>query len=378
MGKVVPLSAALSATTTINGDVLSSTVLTAASASSSQSSCPSLSSSPSPPYAQSVASDQDVDFCDPRNLTVAAVNSANPTLSPEFPAFTTLASSGAEEEHAKFSFLATEPFPKLASHGLITPDSSFGFGSTCFDDFSDLDSEVDCFVNLGGEQAQVQAAVSRSRASSSLSLGEESFICDEDYDSLGSSQDDCLPPTPPASSEEDSDVHADKRQKRSRKDSARSRPAMDQIAEAADESHEAAESAEAQHSGSNQNGSSSDGKATSENGSEATGTAAGTPTTPHVPHPGNRRGRKQSLTEDPTKTFVCELCNRRFRRQEHLKRHYRSLHTMEKPFECHECGKKFSRSDNLAQHARTHGAGAVIIRNSNDDVTLVGVPASER
>ncbi|KAJ5550403.1 transcriptional regulator family: C2H2 zinc finger [Penicillium sp. DV-2018c] len=75
----------------------------------------------------------------------------------------------------------------------------------------------------------------------------------------------------------------------------------------------------------------------------------------------NRRGRKQSLTEDPSKTFVCTLCSRRFRRQEHLKRHYRSLHTQDKPFECHECGKKFSRSDNLAQHARTHGGGSIVM-----------------
>lgn len=74
-----------------------------------------------------------------------------------------------------------------------------------------------------------------------------------------------------------------------------------------------------------------------------------------------RRGRKQSLTDDPSKTFVCNLCSRRFRRQEHLKRHYRSLHTQDKPFSCGECGKKFSRSDNLSQHARTHGSGAVVI-----------------
>lgn len=74
-----------------------------------------------------------------------------------------------------------------------------------------------------------------------------------------------------------------------------------------------------------------------------------------------RRGRKQSLTDDPSKTFVCNLCSRRFRRQEHLKRHYRSLHTQDKPFSCGECGKKFSRSDNLSQHARTHGSGAIVM-----------------
>jgi hypothetical protein len=67
------------------------------------------------------------------------------------------------------------------------------------------------------------------------------------------------------------------------------------------------------------------------------------------------------LTEDPSKAFKCELCNRRFRRQEHLKRHYRSLHTQDKPFECDDCGKKFSRSDNLAQHQRTHGSGSVVM-----------------
>lgn len=77
--------------------------------------------------------------------------------------------------------------------------------------------------------------------------------------------------------------------------------------------------------------------------------------------PTARRGRKQSLTDDPSKTFVCTLCSRRFRRQEHLKRHYRSLHTHDKPFECNECGKKFSRSDNLSQHARTHGSGAIVM-----------------
>jgi len=78
-----------------------------------------------------------------------------------------------------------------------------------------------------------------------------------------------------------------------------------------------------------------------------------------TPAPIVRRGRKQSLTEDPSKTFVCNLCTRRFRRQEHLKRHYRSLHTKDKPFSCDECGKKFSRSDNLSQHARTHGSATI-------------------
>ena len=95
--------------------------------------------------------------------------------------------------------------------------------------------------------------------------------------------------------------------------------------------------------------------------SDSNAVASSTDTAATSVQPVARRGRKQSLTDDPSKTFVCHLCSRRFRRQEHLKRHYRSLHTHDKPFECNECGKKFSRSDNLSQHARTHGAGAIVM-----------------
>lgn len=73
----------------------------------------------------------------------------------------------------------------------------------------------------------------------------------------------------------------------------------------------------------------------------------------------SHRGRKRSLVDDLSKAFVCTLCNRRFRRKEHLKRHYQSLHTLEKPFRCCYCSTKFSRSDNLSQHQRTHSASTV-------------------
>lgn len=66
------------------------------------------------------------------------------------------------------------------------------------------------------------------------------------------------------------------------------------------------------------------------------------------------RGRKPSPIPDASKQFGCEFCDRRFKRQEHLKRHVRSLHMGEKPFNCTLCGKKFSRSDNLNQHIKTH------------------------
>jgi len=95
--------------------------------------------------------------------------------------------------------------------------------------------------------------------------------------------------------------------------------------------------------------------------SNASSPSHNTPTAQSSQSSATRRGRKQSLTDDPSKTFVCTLCSRRFRRQEHLKRHYRSLHTHDKPFECTDCGKKFSRSDNLSQHQRTHGAGTVVM-----------------
>ena len=77
------------------------------------------------------------------------------------------------------------------------------------------------------------------------------------------------------------------------------------------------------------------------------------------------RGRKENKQADLTdlsKIFLCNLCSRRFKRQEHLKRHYRSLHTYEKPYDCPICHKKFSRSDNLNQHLKTHKA-----ENEHDD-----------
>lgn len=120
----------------------------------------------------------------------------------------------------------------------------------------------------------------------------------------------------------------------------------------------AASSPQQQTSGSQQTSTAAESQVGSSDGQAAT-SSANTPAA--TVQPVNRRGRKQSLTEDPSKTFVCTLCSRRFRRQEHLKRHYRSLHTHDKPFECNECGKKFSRSDNLSQHARTHGSGAIVM-----------------
>ncbi|KAE8147861.1 hypothetical protein BDV25DRAFT_26305 [Aspergillus avenaceus] len=49
----------------------------------------------------------------------------------------------------------------------------------------------------------------------------------------------------------------------------------------------------------------------------------------------------------------CTICDRRFKKTEHFKRHERS-HTKEKPYECNICHKRYSRSDVLSRHAKGH------------------------
>jgi len=304
----------------------------------STTSCPSLSPSPAP-YAHSVSSEQpDIDFCDPRNLTVSG-GAANPTLAPE-----ALVTTNLGENDSAAAVKTETP---------VSPQPAFDFNPEIpdslptFEELSDLESEED-FVNSLVNLDEQSGDLGRPRActgSSVVSLGHGSFIGEEDlsFDQT-ESFDFASIPSPPSTTASFEDTHRDKRTKMSHKQSRTAGPVINTAATdnqsgadqqtPADQGHESPES--------NDSGS-----------SEA-------PAAP-APAPTSRRGRKQSLTEDPSKTFVCELCNRRFRRQEHLKRHYRSLHTQEKPFECNECGKKFSRSDNLAQHARTHGSGAIVM-----------------
>lgn len=302
--------------------------------------CPSLSPSPAP-YARSVASEQDIDFCDPRNLTVST-GSVNSTLAPETPVTNTLGEEDIRSHQIK---------PSTAQPAFdFNPDIPDGLPT--FEDLSDLESEedfVNSLVNLSGQETTDAGRPRACTGSSVVSLGHGSFIGDDlSFDDSDNFQ---FPlPSPPSTVSFDEDSHRDKRVKKSSKKESRS--AAPTMTAASTESQSGAE----QPASPIKEDEDDDDAASESNQSSGTeGHSA------PLPAPANRRGRKQSLTEDPSKTFVCDLCNRRFRRQEHLKRHYRSLHTQEKPFECNECGKKFSRSDNLAQHARTHGSGAIVM-----------------
>jgi len=341
----------------------------------SAASCPSLSPSPSP-YPHSVISE---DFCDPRNLTVSNCQSphsnSNPSLKPtaQFPALPTLC-AGDDEEHRYM--LGGDSFTKAAE-----ANSTFDFiapqhmhhGLPTFDQFSDLDSEddfVNGLVNFPSTDNVQFFGAKRQRTGDLISIEHEAFTSEEDFDDFEQFNNTeefaaaCLP-SPPSSGSE-SEVKKEKRSKKSKKahfeddssefdDLVRSRKyTVPMNAAAGTPPQEASTQAQENNTAPSQSGSS---EANTGNnmgpGSDAGGTPGGAPV--------NRRGRKQSLTDDPSKTFICERCNRRFRRQEHLKRHYRSLHTEDKPFKCHECGKQFSRSDNLSQHSRTHGSGAILM-----------------
>jgi hypothetical protein len=295
----------------------------------------SATSAPSPAaYARSVSSEQDIDFCDPRNLTVGA-GSANATLAPEL-SLTALEGIKVDANHASAAISHFDFNPALPT------------GLPLFEDLSDIESEedfVNSLVNLGDHEHSDCGRPRACTGSSVVSLGHGSCFGDEELSFDDSDAFQLSIPSPPLTTEFASDdEHKTKRVKKSHQETQVITPVMN-VAAGETEAPEAQEA--------NDNAAGSDSNGSSDSASESGSTP--------LPAPVNRRGRKQSLTEDPSKTFVCELCNRRFRRQEHLKRHYRSLHTHDKPFECNDCGKKFSRSDNLAQHARTHGSGAIVM-----------------
>ncbi|KAL3450307.1 hypothetical protein BJX65DRAFT_11235 [Aspergillus insuetus] len=340
---------------------------------SAGSSCPSLSPSPSPVsslFGQSQSSlqlEQGASFCDPRELTVEASVHTHPTELPPLP------SLSCEDEEPKVvlgSEAVTLPVHENPAPSFTSSTEDPLSTLPTFDSFSDLDSE-DEFVNrlvdfhpsgstfyLGGKRQRV----------GTYSLDEDEFLSEHGFEEPDDSEITISGlPTMILPGTEVSEEAANKRNNTRKpiKKSVSSESLAESFVEhqahlpCENHSHELVSRHEQANGQSRQN------SVVSASGSESAS----------APVSVNRRGRKQSLTDDPSKTFVCTLCSRRFRRQEHLKRHYRSLHTQDKPFECNECGKKFSRSDNLAQHARTH-AGTSVVMGVID--TSNGVPYDER
>ena len=50
--------------------------------------------------------------------------------------------------------------------------------------------------------------------------------------------------------------------------------------------------------------------------------------------------------------FDCILCNKSFKRKDHLQRHRSSIHHRKTEVACSKCDKKFTRKDNLKKHIK--------------------------
>ncbi|KAL9127332.1 MAG: hypothetical protein Q9217_003771 [Psora testacea] len=328
-------------------------------------SCPSLSPSPSP-GPQSASTDANFEYCDPRNLSVGSQQNSQGQSSVNFPPLPTLC-LGDDEEHklilgGDFSLVKSVPHLSKPFDASITALT----GLPTFDSFSDLDSDNEFVTDLTRLAPENTLYPGNKRQRIDLiSFDDESLLSEDSYDDFEHNeqfaQSGSLTPPESRRYSEDSSVKM-KATKKSRNPSKKVTRKTSVKYDAADSVATAAQSYETRSVGQETESK----EASSAHGSAApssdgnTATSNNTATTSSA-QPIARRGRKQSLTDDPSKTFICTLCSRRFRRQEHLKRHYRSLHTHDKPFECNECGKKFSRSDNLSQHARTHGTGAITL-----------------
>lgn len=53
--------------------------------------------------------------------------------------------------------------------------------------------------------------------------------------------------------------------------------------------------------------------------------------------------------------YRCTICDKQYKRREHLGRHISSSHTSERPFQCKTCHGSFQRGDVLKRHLRTCG-----------------------
>ncbi|KAL8993397.1 MAG: hypothetical protein Q9169_006375 [Polycauliona sp. 2 TL-2023] len=326
-----------------------------------ESSCPSLSPSPSPVPCSTVSDQSDFDFCDPRELFV---NPANST----FATSTVNLQSLPSRDHNEQQFhLSSHPI-KSESHFINSFDSlgATTLGSlAAFDTLSDFDSENGFITHLA-QPCPVEAVAcnqNKRQRLELLSFEDEDLLSEDSFDDVDNEDDIARVSLPTSSHSRRASEDGSSKMKTKKRTTPKKAMASKILVSADSKASDTTQSAEEgpspqQTSGQQQNSSVQE----SNSGSSDMNPAASSTDTPAAAsQPLSRRGRKQSLTEDPSKAFVCTLCSRRFRRQEHLKRHYRSLHTHDKPFKCNDCGKQFSRSDNLSQHARTHGTGAMVM-----------------
>lgn len=287
------------------------------------------------------------EFVNLRDLTSGTFE---PTISAPVQQFPPLPTLSTEDEEHKFALTAAA-LPVAPEHEVLDPFTTSSENPSFESSFcSELDSEDEfSFVTF----ADADIAYNGDKRQRLNPVEEEDFLSVHSFGSFD--EEDCIAqsglPSPPVSSF--SDDGSVKKTSRKMKRGSDSELEFQNFTQADTNTTSHSEGQQAPSSTTSQSQPSSNDGHTAASDSN-TPAQSSQPTT-------SRRGRKQSLTEDPSKTFVCTLCSRRFRRQEHLKRHYRSLHTQDKPFECNECGKKFSRSDNLAQHARTHGSGAIVM-----------------
>lgn len=318
------------------------------------SACPSLSPS------SDTASSPEFDFCDPRTLTY-------PTPSPQ----------ESDNENPALPSLGDEDSFMLASDGveIKVEDMDFNRGLAFLDDNTDFESEDD-FSSLIAPLSSIDTYLldkpQEITGDGSEISWEDGFDSFSDNDSLDEISAILAQPLPSTRSSVEPTAPTAKKQKTQRRKPAtkkiKSDPydseidPLDRIILDAKRNGFSEEAIDVEYlTPSSCRSEKSFSPECSDLCDSTNGSHQHKPTATQKNAPVVRRGRKQSLTDDPSKTFVCNLCSRRFRRQEHLKRHFRSLHTQDKPFSCGECGKKFSRSDNLSQHARTHGSGAVVM-----------------
>lgn len=305
--------------------------------------CPSLSPSPTPAPGCS-GSDAETSFCDPRNLSVSSAGPSD---------YTSLPTLCPGDQEAQDLMLRGELFSPKIEEPKVTPQHylSVGHGLPAFEPLFELDNEDEAHAQYHNTENAHYLGNKRQRTDLSIfNCEQESLISEESYDDFEEEL------SAPGLTPYDTDVSFSSQDDMKLKSKKRS-PKRFKGEEDADSEAQSSAKDSKSRSASTAEQNEQDQADANENAVASSDDAH----TPPTPQPISRRGRKQSLTEDPSKTFVCTLCSRRFRRQEHLKRHYRSLHTHDKPFECTDCGKKFSRSDNLSQHQRTHGTGSIVM-----------------